>query len=62
MFAVVPTPGSGVGSVFDAGTTELEASVPLIIAGAAGIIGLGWVIRSVFIAQRVAKKASNQVG
>jgi hypothetical protein len=55
-------PGSGVSAVFTAGQTELAAAVPLIVGGVAAILGLAWVIRSVFIAQKAAKKASNQVG
>ncbi|MEN1974660.1 hypothetical protein [Cellulomonas olei] len=57
-----PAPGSGVSAVFDASQTELSVSVPLIVAGCAAILGLAWVLRSVFIANRAAKKASQQVG
>jgi hypothetical protein len=55
-------PGSGVEAVFDAGTTELNVAVPLILVGVAGLMGLGWVIRSAFIANRAAKKAAGQIG
>lgn len=60
---VVPAlPGDGVDEIFTAAQTELAASVPLILVGLAAILGLGWVIRAAFIAQKVAKKASGQIG
>lgn len=62
MFLDVPTPGAGVSQVFAAGQTEMSAAVPLILGGVAALFGLGWVIRSAFIAQRTAKKASGQIG
>lgn len=55
-------PGSGVSTIFEAGQSELGAAVPLMLAGLAAILALSWVIRSAFIAQKIAKKASNQVG
>lgn len=60
--ALPMAPGDGVNAIFTAGQTELSAAVPLILTGVAAILGLGWVIRSAFIAQRAAKKASNQIG
>ncbi len=57
-----PAPGSGVTSVFTAGQTEMSAAVPLILVGLVALLGLGWVIRSAFIAQKVAKKAASQIG
>lgn len=59
---VDPAPGSGVTGIFTAAQGEMSAAVPLILTGLAAILALGWVIRGAFIAQRVAKKASGQIG
>lgn len=63
MFNLVPMlPGDGVTSIFSAAQAEFAAAVPLILVGLAAILALGWVVRSAFIAQRVARKASGQIG
>lgn len=63
LYVLVPfLPGDGVDAIFTAGQGELGAAVPKILVGLAAILALGWVIRSAFIAQRVARKASGQIG
>jgi len=62
LVAAAGDPGSSVDSVFTAAQTELGGAVPKIVLGVAALLGLAWVIRSVFIAQRAAKKASGQIG
>ncbi|WP_263118598.1 hypothetical protein [Cellulomonas sp. RIT-PI-Y] len=62
LLAAAVEPGSGVDSVFSSASGELNVAVPAIVGGVAVILGLAWVIRSIFIANKAAKKASNQIG